>query len=197
MTATASAARAKRPSTRRTVVVTIAAAVALALIWAGARMLRTHQDPLSPPAADVVEESSVPVTAEPAPTQPDATLAVPNEAAAPAAPLDANASDAPAELEPQVSAGAITQALPDVPRRARQTIRGHVKVSVRLIVDPDGTVFAALVDDGGPSRYFSRLAIDAAKKWTFAPADTDGQRFVQVRFDFTRDGTTARAMPLK
>jgi len=57
--------------------------------------------------------------------------------------------------------------MPDVPRRASQTIRGRVKVSVRVIVDPDGTVFAALTDHAGPSRYFERLAIDAAKKWTF------------------------------
>ncbi len=59
--------------------------------------------------------------------------------------------------------------LPEVPQRARRTIRGNVKVSVRVIVEQDGTVFAALAEQRGPSRYFERLAIDAAKQWTFRP----------------------------
>jgi TonB family protein len=83
--------------------------------------------------------------------------------------------------------------MPEVPRAASQTIRGRVKVSVRVIVDRDGTVFAALADNPGPSRYFERLAMEAAKKWTFPPADTEAQRLVLLRFEFTRDGTTARA----
>jgi TonB family protein len=215
MTATATH-HAKPPSKRRTLVVTLAAAVALALILAGARMLRTHQSPLAPPTADIVDDVDVAASA-PSQTQSDTSLAVPNEPAVPLASSNphtnsiatanriatANGSaapsfnDTPAEPEPEVSAGAINEVMPDVPRRARQTIRGHVKVSVRLIVDQDGSVFAALVDDAGPSKYFSRLAIEAAKKWAFAPVDTDGQRLVQVRFDFTRDGTTAQAIPLK
>jgi len=87
--------------------------------------------------------------------------------------------------------------IPDVPRSARRTIRGHIKVSVRVIVDQDGTVFAALTERAGPSRYFERLALDAAKKWTFAPADSDGQRLMLLRFDFSRQGTTARASALQ
>jgi TonB family protein len=67
---------------------------------------------------------------------------------------------------------------------------------VRVIVDPDGSVFAAVADRAGPSRYFQRLAIEAAKKWTFPPADTPSQRLMQVRFDFSRDGTTGRAVTL-
>jgi TonB family protein len=226
MTATAGQ-RTKPPSKRRTLVVTIAAAAALIMIWAGARTLRTHQSDLTPPTADIAGDADVTdvTAATPPATQADATLAAPNEPAAPFESsntrgessnarggstnthtssiatttnhVDTNANDTSADPEPEVSAGAVTQVMPEVPRRARQTIRGHVKVSVRLIIDQDGSVFAALVDDVGPSRYFSRLAIEAAKKWTFAPVNTDGQRFVQVRFDFTRDGTTARAFPLK
>jgi TonB family protein len=66
-------------------------------------------------------------------------------------------------------------------------------VSVRVIVDREGTVLAATADDPGPSRYFERLAIQASKKWTFAPTDSEEQRTALVRFDFTRAGTTARA----
>ena len=91
---------------------------------------------------------------------------------------------------------AVREVLPDVPQRARRTIRGNVKVSIRVIVEQDGTVFAALVEHRGPSRYFERLAIDAAKKWTFPPADHSAQRLMLVSFAFNRDGTTAEAVPL-
>jgi TonB family protein len=82
--------------------------------------------------------------------------------------------------------------IPQVPPRALQTIHGHIAISVRVIVDKDGTVFAALLDHPGRSKYFEQLAIEAAKKWTFPPADTD-ERLVMIAFDFTHDGTTAHA----
>jgi hypothetical protein len=62
------------------------------------------------------------------------------------------------------------------------------------MVDPDGSVFAAVTDRTGPSNYFQRVAIEAAKKWRFPPVDTPARRMMQVRFDFTRDGTTGRAV---
>jgi hypothetical protein len=91
------------------------------------------------------------------------------------------------------SAG-IQEVLPDVPPRARRTIRGNVKVSVRVIVEQDGSVFAALAEHRGPSRYFERLAIDAAKQWTFPPAESADQRLMLVKFAFNREGTTAEAV---
>ncbi len=66
-----------------------------------------------------------------------------------------------------------------------------------MIVEKDGTVFAALTEQRGPSRYFERLALDAAKKWTFPSTEGPSQRLMLVKFDFTRDGTTAQAVPLK
>ena len=94
------------------------------------------------------------------------------------------------------SSAAISEFIPDVPQRARRTIRGNVKVSVRVIVEQDGTVFAALSEHRGPSRYFERMAVDAAKKWTFPPANNDAQRLMLVRFAFNREGTTAEAVAL-
>jgi TonB family protein len=70
-------------------------------------------------------------------------------------------------------------------------------VSVRVIVSKDGTVFAALTEQRGPSRYFERLAVEASKKWTFSPADADAQRIALLRYDFGREGTTARAVPVR
>jgi TonB family protein len=100
---------------------------------------------------------------------------------------DASGSDEPAGQH---------QEFPEIPPRIRQTIRGHVKVSVRVIVDEGGSVFAALVDSPGPSRYFERAAIEAAKKWTFPPADSTS-RLKLVQFDFTRDGTTGQAIEVQ
>ena len=68
---------------------------------------------------------------------------------------------------------------------------------MRVIVQSDGSVFAALTEQRGPSRYFERLAIDAAKKWSFPPTDASAQRLMLVKFDFTREGATAQAVPLK
>ncbi len=91
---------------------------------------------------------------------------------------------------------ALHEVIPDVPWSARRTIRGHIKVWVRVIVEQDGSVFAAVADRTGSSRYFLRLAMQAAKKWTFPAAEAPSRRLMQVRFDFSRDGTTARAIAL-
>jgi serine/threonine-protein kinase len=90
---------------------------------------------------------------------------------------------------------AINEVIPSVPRSASQTIRGTIRVSVRVTVDADGKVVAATTEDPGPSRYFERLSLDAAKKWTFAPAETEAKRLMRVKFSYTRSGTTAKASP--
>jgi hypothetical protein len=57
-------------------------------------------------------------------------------------------------------------------------------------------VSAAVADRAGPSGYFERIAIDAAKKWTFPAVDSAARRLMQVRFDFSHEGTTASAVSL-
>ena len=91
---------------------------------------------------------------------------------------------------------ALHEMIPDVPHGAVRTIRGHIEVSVRATVDQDGSVSAIAVDRGGPSRYFRRLAIEAAKQWRFPPSETASQRLMQIQFDFSRNGTTGRAVAL-
>jgi len=91
----------------------------------------------------------------------------------------------------------IHEEMPDVPANVLKSIRGHVRVSVRLIVDKEGNVFAALVDEAGPSRFFERLALEAAKKWTFPPSDTTQPRLELVRFEFTRQGMSGRAVEVE
>lgn len=85
------------------------------------------------------------------------------------------------------------EVIPDVPRSARQTIRGTIIVSVRVNVGKEGTVLDATAIERGPSRYFERLAVEAAKKWTFAPTNRDEQRTKLITFSFTRAGTKGRS----
>jgi TonB family protein len=85
--------------------------------------------------------------------------------------------------------------IPNIPLHSRETIHGHVKVIVRVTVDKSGTVVSDVLENPGPSRYFARVAGQAASKWKFAPADHENTRQWLVRFEFSRDGTKANAVP--
>jgi TonB family protein len=68
----------------------------------------------------------------------------------------------------------VKQFLPDASQKARDTIRGKVRISVNVQVDESGRVTAAAFDAPGPSQYFADRALAAAKLWLFAPAKMDG-----------------------
>jgi TonB family protein len=91
----------------------------------------------------------------------------------------------------------VHEELPVVPRSASETIHGHVRVTVRVIVDRSGNVVDALLENPGPSSYFARLAKGAAGKWRFVPADNEDTREWLVRFEFARSDTTAHAAPAR
>jgi TonB family protein len=160
--------------------VMVGAVVILALGWTGVRVFRTHRVP-APPAVQAPGESLSPAPGAAAPAK---------------APVSAASTTKPGQSDVTTSPSSLQQVIPDVPLSARRTIRGHLKVWVRVIVDQDGSVSAAVADRAGPSRYFQRLAIEAARKWTFPPVDTPSRRLMQVRFDFSRDGTTGHAVAL-
>lgn len=111
------------------------------------------------------------------------------------APTSQPQPSAPAPTPPPQPAAKTTEVVPDVPQSALDTVRGTIVVIVRVTVDQDGTVTATSTDVPGPSRYFARLATEAARKWTFAPTDSAEQRSVRLRFNFARDGATASALP--
>jgi TonB family protein len=106
-----------------------------------------------------------------------------------------SASEQPAPAAAEGPLPVLHQEIPDVPRSARESIHGHIKVAVRVTVDRSGTVVGETVEDPGSSRYFARVASGAARKWKFAPADSQNPREWLLRFEFTRDGTTGRASP--
>jgi TonB family protein len=85
------------------------------------------------------------------------------------------------------------QEIPDIPRSARYSIRGRIKVAVRVTVDSSGSVVDAALERSGPSRYFDRLAVASARKWKFVRADSQDSRKWLLRFEFSRGGASAHA----
>jgi TonB family protein len=84
------------------------------------------------------------------------------------------------------------QVLPDVLPSARQSIRGHVNVKIRVTVDASGHVSNATFDSSGPSKYFAKVALQAAQQWRFKPAQVDGQSVSSIwilQFQFTEAAT--------
>jgi hypothetical protein len=45
----------------------------------------------------------------------------------------------------------------------------------------------------GPSKYFARLATEAARKWKFVPAGNHDSRQWLLQFEFTRGGASGHA----
>jgi TonB family protein len=93
-----------------------------------------------------------------------------------------------------VQSGVRHKILPDVPQSASDTIQGTIRVIVKVGVDPSGNVLETRLDSPGPSRYFARLALEAARQWKFWPAQVDGQHVSKewvLQFDFTRTATDA------
>lgn len=157
-----------RRSSRGAPLAIAGAVVAVLLGWFGIGSLES--DPPPPPAIPAKAPIAV---AEPAPKLVEPT----------------------APQQPDAPPSAINEVVPDVPKSALDTIRGTIRVIIRVSIDKAGAVVAATADEPGPSRYFQRLSVQAAKKWTFTPAQLEDQRVMLVRFNFTRDGATASASP--
>jgi TonB family protein len=187
----------------------IIAAVLITLVagWAGLRLFQS-QPSAQQPAARTAQPSSQQGASAPAaalPT-PETPLSAPPKVSAPLASAKSreskpapprsvsHRSDQPAPALADASPSVVHEEIPSVPRSARETIHGHVKVAVRVIVDRSGNVIDALLENPGPSRYFARLAKEAAGKWKFAPSDTEDSRDWLLRFEFTRGGTTGHAV---
>jgi TonB family protein len=87
----------------------------------------------------------------------------------------------------------VEQALPDVSRGARNTIEGTIKVNVRVNLDSSGAVSGALFERRGPSEYFARKSMEAARKWKFTP---NAARAWVLHFEFRRSGVRAIPQPV-
>jgi TonB family protein len=83
--------------------------------------------------------------------------------------------------------------MPEVLQSATNSIRGTVRVRVKVNVDRAGNVEDAVLESRGPSRYFAQAAVQAAQRWKFKPPTVGGKGVLSswiLQFDFTRGETT-------
>ena len=191
------------PPKRGLTPVTIAA-VAVVLVGAVIAWRMFHGHSNGPPPAEVVSQTSPQPSGEPAVTSQDQPPFASTPGAPPApgrsaskAAVPQHAAPGPVEQRPRHSANTpsvvLHEEIPKVPQSARATIRGRIKVAVRVTVDRSGNVVRDTFENAGPSKYFNRLASEAARKWKFASADNESAREWLLRFEFGRDGTTVHA----
>ncbi|MFP5229095.1 MAG: serine/threonine-protein kinase [Acidobacteriota bacterium] len=145
------------------------------------------------PAPAPAEKTAPPpqVSQRPAPA-PSSAAAQPTAPAAPAPTVKSSAAANPAVNGPVAKGAVAAQTAPDIPQHIRDTIEGHVRVRIRVKVAADGHVTDAAIDDAGPSHYFATQALDAARKFTFTPAQAGGQPVAStwmLHFSFGRTET--------
>jgi TonB family protein len=195
---------AKLPAKRRSYFVPIATLVVLAALWLGWRTMQTRSDLqrqqaiVSPTAIPEAATSAAPPQSPQAPASPEVTAPSPGANLAGAKPAPPASAMRPSDLAKLPSAPGssfvLHEQIPAVPPSARATIQGHIKVSVHVTIDRSGNVGAAALENPGSSKYFARLATEAARKWKFAAAPEQSSREGLLQFEFTRDGATAHAV---
>jgi eukaryotic-like serine/threonine-protein kinase len=140
-------------------------------------------------------EKTAPATSRTAPSvKPTVTTPAPAKSGASSEAKTSAPSNAPAAAPRSAatsSSGApavVHQAIPGVSQKARSTIRGTVRINVRVQLNPDGSVSSAALDSPAGSQFFANLALKAARDWRFAPSAISS---VLLRFDFTNTDSTA------
>jgi TonB family protein len=163
-------APAPSPSKARLLVPAIAVSViVLVAIWAGMRPFRSR--PNSTPPTSSTAQSASP------------------QAVSPAAASQSSGTPVSA------AAAVLHQEIPALSRGTRDSIRGQIKVAVLVTVDRAGNVIGETVENRGSSKYFARASLEAAKKWRFAPADSQDSRQWLLQFEFSRSGAAGQAVP--
>jgi TonB family protein len=157
--------------------------------------VRRETPPASKPSASSATQNSLKTAAEKKPAaRPESSPAAARTPAAvrtdtfPSANAPRTTASTPARGE------VLDEVLPEVSDKARATIRGIVRVSVRVHVDPTGDVSEAALDSPGPSKYFSDLALKAARRWQFSSPEVGGHSVPSewlIRFHFSPSGSKA------
>jgi TonB family protein len=179
----------KKKSTAWRYVLALTAAGVVALILMAGSKTRSSSPPAAP--GDLQPQQAGPASSplpepSPAPREPK-----PSPATRAKTPSAGGTSE---KLSPSAAGkGAVLQqVLPRVSPSARDTIEGKIKVRVRVEVDPSGNVTEATLESPGPSKYFARLALEAARGWKFTPPLVRGQAAASqwtLRFGFRRTDT--------
>ncbi len=150
--------------------------------------------PTKTDAVPVASEADKPTSTAPSTTPPSGEPAAPPAVEVPAPPV--RQSPAPSKKTASAPGEVLLRVVPDVPRSAKNTISGTIKVEMRVDVDASGKVKAVRLTSAGPSKYFAGLAEKAARQWQFSPPDAGGpaaQSTWLLKFRFKRSGTQVDA----
>jgi len=174
-------------------VVVLVLITAVVLLWARSHgTLPATKSNDQPPAQSSAPATVVPET-RPKALPPTQATPEPDQKVPPLATTPPTEAAAPAQSSAGAVKGAVAQrVMPYVLPSASRTIHGRVNVSVRVSVSPTGDVTDTGFESAGPSKYFSRIAAEAARKWRFTPPKTNGLPVASVwtlHFGFTRENT--------
>jgi serine/threonine protein kinase len=186
----------RRNSSKRNLLLpAIAAALLISVaVWVGVRFSQNHpnsRQSTSGTSQAHVQPAAAPAATAPAPAAPSAiakSAKSNSELSTPGSRTRVQPSLPPAAISPSV----LHEVSPDVSRVILNRIHGNINIRVRVLVDPAGNVVGEFLESPGPSRYFARLAGDAAGEWKFSPADVRGPRVWLLRFEFNRHGVTVQ-----
>ena len=169
---------AKKPAARRKPAITkyvfALAALLIAVITIGT--VWRNRTPAPVPAAVSNPEPKPAIASAPAEPAPKPPVRVE------AAPVRNEPKQAPVV----VNDAGTREVLPEIPAKARRTIRGKATVVVEVAVNEAGEVTSATPERG--SRYLGKLATEAARKWHFAAG---ASRSYLLRFVITQSDTKA------
>lgn len=151
--------------------------------------------PAPVPAPALVASVSTVMPAEPKPEPESVPEAEPEAQAAlePESRAESQPEAEPLPVPPPTAPSALVEVSPEVSRDVLDRMKGRVFVTVRVLVDPAGDVIGVFMESAGSSRYFARVAEEAAREWKFAPVGERGTRVWLLRFEFSRDGINSRA----
>ncbi len=174
-----------RPSpSPRTPIVAVALSVLAILISGALYLMSGRSDRATRTDSTSVPADSAAIAPKATNTSPTPVLPTPSAESAAVPQSESSSPEVPASIH---------EVLPTVPTSALRTIRGTVRVSIQVSLAPDGTVRSASSRIPGPSRYFERLALEAARQWRFTPANAQDAPSRLLTFSFTREGVSARS----
>jgi TonB family protein len=168
----------------------------LAAVVAVAVFFIARPKPSGPPAE--VQSTQAQQSAAADNSRPAQVPTRPERKSSPTTPGEAGGDEeAPTKTDHQ--SGIVQRVMPQVSASAHRTIQGKIKVRVKVDVDAAGNVAKAKLESAGPSKYFSRVALEAASGWKFSPAQAgeSGAREWNLQFAFSRARTDVSAVQVK
>ena len=170
---------------------------AVAIVWF---LVARSKPPAAAPATETADQQNSNAGSSPS-TQPGLS---------PSQPISPGNSSGGARPSPSASATASGQSAPDgrviervtpqIPAEALHSIRGKIRIQVKVNVDESGRVSEASLKSPGPSRYFAGKALEAARGWRFKPPVENGQPVRSqwvVQFTLNRRAIDASLLPMK